>query len=394
MSRPPIMRSMLDNDLYKFTMMQAVLHHHPSAIVEYKFKCRTDGIDFRDLIDEIKCGIKHLEDLRCTEEELEYLSQLKFLTSDFIQFLRLFRYDTKYVSVHINEKTGEMDIRVTGPWLHTILFEVPILAIVSEVYSGKFGPNVIEKALSELKATLNTTPQSGLSYQDWSFSDLGTRRRHSFIVHDSIVSFLTNYKRFMGTSNVYLAMRHDVKPMGTQAHEWFQAHQQLGARLEDSQKAALETWVKEYRGQLGIALTDVIGIDQFLVDFDLYFAKLFDGVRHDSGDPVEFGEKMIQHYVDLGIDTMTKTLVFSDGLDFKKIMDLYIQFHYSMKVSFGIGTNLTNRIPGEKKPIQIVMKMVKCNGRPVAKISDNSGKRMCEDAEFEANLRRVFNVRN
>ena len=182
--------------------------------------------------------------------------------------------------------------------------------------------------------------------------------------------------RFVGTSNVHLAREFDLKPIGTMAHEWLMAHQQLGPRLIDSQIAALDCWVREYRGLLGIALTDCITMDAFLADFDLYFAKLFDGLRHDSGDPLEWAEKAIAHYEKLGIDPMSKTLVFSDGLDLAKSLRLYRALSGRIHVSFGVGTNLTCDIPGVE-PMNIVLKMIACNGQPVAKISDTPGKTQC-----------------
>ena len=195
----------------------------------------------------------------------------------------------------------------------------------------------------------------------------------------------------MGTSNVNLSRELDMKPLGTMAHEWIMAHQQLGPRLIDSQSAALDCWVREYRGLLGIALTDCITTDAFLKDFDLYFAKLFDGLRHDSGDPVIWAEKCIAHYHQLGIDPMSKTLVFSDSLTLPRSLDIFRALRGRINVSFGIGTNLTCDIPGVE-PMSIVLKMTGCNDSPVAKISDEPGKTHCSDPNFAAYLRHVFQV--
>jgi nicotinate phosphoribosyltransferase len=190
---------------------------------------------------------------------------------------------------------------------------------------------------------------------------------------------------------VALARALGVPPVGTMGHEYLQAYQALGVRLRDSQTAALEDWVKEYRGDLGIALTDVIGMAAFLADFDLYFAKLFDGLRHDSGDPVAWGEQALAHYARLGVDPHTKRLVFSDGLDITRALGLHRHFADRVPVVFGIGTHLTNDLGPE--PLQVVMKLVRVNGQPVAKISDSPGKTQCEDATFLAYLRQVFGVR-
>ncbi|MNE34092.1 Nicotinate phosphoribosyltransferase 2 [compost metagenome] len=224
-------------------------------------------------------------------------------------------------------------------------------------------------------------------------ADFGTRRRFSYKVQEEVVRVLKDDfpARFVGTSNVHLARKLDIKPLGTMAHEWIMAHQQLGPRLIDSQIAALDCWVREYRGLLGIALTDCITMDAFLTDFDLYFAKLFDGLRHDSGDPVQWAEKAIAHYRKLGIDPMTKTLVFSDGLNLTKSLEIFRALRGRINVSFGIGTNLTCDLPGVA-PMSIVLKMTDCNGQPVAKISDEAAKTQCRDENFVAYLRHVFKV--
>ena len=187
-----------------------------------------------------------------------------------------------------------------------------------------------------------------------------------------------------------MARRHGLVPIGTMAHEYLQVHQALDYRLRDFQKMALENWVKEYRGDLGIALTDVITMDSFLGDFDLYFAKLFDGIRHDSGDPIKWGEKAIAHYQNLRLDPATKILTFSDGLDLPRSFDLYRHFADRTKVGFGIGTDLTHDLGVE--PLSLVMKLVQCNGTPVAKISDAPEKTLCDDETFLAYLRQVFSL--
>ena len=193
---------------------------------------------------------------------------------------------------------------------------------------------------------------------------------------------------FKGSSNVYLAKKYGLTPIGTMAHEYLQAYQSFGVRLRDFQKAALEDWVQEYRGDLGIALTDVVGMDAFLADFDLYFAKLFDGLRHDSGDPIVWGEKALAHYAKLRIDAMTKRLVFSDALDIPSAFALYRHFADRVMTGFGIGTNLSNDTG--IATLNIVMKLMSCNGQPVAKLSDSAGKTLCADETFLAYLRQVF----
>lgn len=384
-----IIHSLLDTDLYKFTMMQAVLHGHPGAEVEYKFTCRNKEVDLRPFADEIKREIAHLCTLRFKHDELDYLRTLRFFKPDFVDFLRLFQFFPDYVEIKVEQ---EFELVIRGPWLHTILFEVPLLAIISEVYHRATYPNPdypdAKKMLIEKIATVKQEPSTA----DLKFSDFGTRRRFSFAWHDQVVHTLKNEAadNLRGTSNVFLARKYNIMPVGTMAHEYLQAFQALGPRLIDHQKVALESWSKEYRGDLGVALSDLCGLDAFLRDFDLYFAKLFNGVRHDSGDPFESAEKIIIHYESLGIDPKTKFIVFSDNLNFPKMIELYRRFKDRIGVIFGIGTNLTNDF-GHKR-IDIVIKMTRCNGQPVAKISDSPGKQICTNESYLSYLKQVFKI--
>ncbi len=194
-----------------------------------------------------------------------------------------------------------------------------------------------------------------------------------------------------GTSNVMFAAKHGLTPLGTMAHEYLQACQALGPRLRDSQTFGFETWAREYRGDLGIALSDVYGMDAFLRDFDMYFCKLFDGARHDSGDPIVWGERLLEHYERNRVDPRTKTLVFSDSLDFPRVIELYTRFKDRARIAFGVGTNLTNDLG--YTPLQIVIKMIRCNGQPVAKLSDSPEKNLCDDVAYLAYLRQVFEIK-
>ena len=388
-----IISSLLDTDLYKFTMMQVVLHQFPGAQVTYRFKCRTPGVDLRPYMDEIEHEIGELCMLRFTESELKYLSRYPFFKSDFIDFLGLFQMNAKYVSITPSPlDNGEIDIVVTGPWLHTILFEIPVLAIVNEIYFRKNRPTpdfAEGRRRLEKKIALITDNRE---LSDIRIADYGTRRRFSRLWQEEII--LTGRDRlgecFAGTSNVYYAMKHGLTPLGTMAHEYLQACQALGPRLRDSQVYGFEKWAHEYRGDLGIALSDVYGMNAFLRDFDMYFCKLFDGARHDSGDPFDWGERLIAHYKKNRVDPITKTLIYSDSLDFPLAVKLYQRFHGRVKLAFGIGTNLTNDLG--YKPLQIVMKMVQCNGQPVAKVSDTPAKNMCEDENYLNYLRQVFEI--
>jgi nicotinate phosphoribosyltransferase len=388
-----IIESLLDTDLYKFSMMQVVLHQYPAAQVEYRFKCRNPGIDLVPHIDEIRSELAALCQLRLTPDELLYLRTWRFLKSDFVDFLDLFHLNEKYVEITPSASNeGEIDIRICGPWLHTILFEVPLLAIVNEVYFRHVGDGLdLEEGRQRLRdkiALLRDTPD----YGGCRIADYGTRRRYSREWHGEVVATLRDGlgAQLAGTSNVWLARKLGLTPLGTLAHEYLQAHQALGPRLRDSQTASLEAWAKEYRGDLGIALSDVYGLNAFLRDFDMYFCKLFDGTRHDSGDPFDWGEKVLAHYHANRVDPRSKVLVFSDGLDVPKVMQLYAHFRGRCLLAFGVGTNLTNDVG--PMPLNIVIKMTRCNGQPVAKLSDSPGKNMCEDEAYVTYLRRVFEI--
>jgi nicotinate phosphoribosyltransferase len=393
-----IITSLLDTDLYKFTMMQVVLHHFPGAQVEYRFKCRNAGIDLVPCIDEIREQIHWLCTLRFKEAELDYLRSMRFIKSDFVDFLGLFQLNTKYIVVKPSAKgSGEIDIVIRGPWLHTILFEIPVLAIVNEVYFRATQP---EPDFAEGRRRL--AQKIGLIRNDPTLAgpngpkiaDYGTRRRFSRLWHDEVLHTLKEMLRenLAGTSNVMYALKHGLIPLGTMAHEYLQACQALGPRLRDSQTFGFETWAKEYRGDLGIALSDVYGMDAFLRDYDMYFCKLFDGTRHDSGDPFDWGERMIAHYEKNRVDPKTKTLVFSDALTIPKVIELSRRFSGRARVAFGVGTNLTNDLG--YAPMQIVIKMIRCNGQPVAKLSDSPEKNMCDDAAYLAYLRQVFDIKS
>jgi nicotinate phosphoribosyltransferase len=389
-----IITSLLDTDLYKFTMMQVVLHQFPGAQVEYKFKCRNPGVPLAQFVKEIREEICSLFSLTFKESELQYLRSMRFIKSDFVDFLGLFKLNEKYIEV-TPLASGEIDITIRGPWLHTILFEIPVLAIVNEVYfrNTQKVPDLME-GRRRLDTKIAQLQAPGLEILK--IADYGTRRRFSRAWHEEVLRVLSARLgtgpsgQLAGTSNVYYAYSLGLTPLGTMAHEYLQACQALGPRLRDSQIFAFESWAKEYRGDLGIALSDVYGFNAFLRDFDLYFCKLFDGARHDSGDPFSWGERMIAHYQHNRVDPKTKTLIFSDGLTIPRTIELFEQFRGRCQLAFGVGTNLTNDLGYE--PLQIVIKMTRCNGQPVAKLSDSPGKGMCDDEKYLAYLRQVFEV--
>lgn len=395
-----IINSLLQNDLYKYAMQQVVFHHFSGADVEYEFVCRS-GENLRGCLNGIAEAIDEYCTLKLQKEELDYLRDIPYFKKDFIDFLELYQPNRKHIILWTT--LDQLKLKIVGPWLLTILHEVPLLAIINEVCfrhtqkitklesRKQFGESNAYDKLAYKIALAKATP-------NFKFADFGTRRRYSALWQDFVVKTCSenlSSETFVGTSNVYLAKKYNIKPIGTMAHEFICAGMQIGVRVRDSQKYMLQKWVDEYRGSLGIALTDTIGIDAFLKDFDLYFSKLYDGVRHDSGCPYEWARKVCKHYKDFKIDPNTKSLVFSDGLDFEKAVSILTYCKETLgttNVSFGIGTNLTNDIP-ETKPLSIVIKMQKCNGQPVAKISDEPGKAQCQDPEFLSYLKKVFEVK-
>ncbi len=385
-----IIPSLLDTDLYKFTMMQVVLHQFPAAEVEYRFKCRTPGVDLSPCIPALREQIAALCALRFSDAELDYLRGLRFIRSDFVDFLGLFHLNEKYVHLAAApQERGGIELVVRGPWLHTILFEIPLLAIINETWFRRQQP---QPALDEGRRRLRDKMQLLAARTDAGcrIADYGTRRRYSLQWHDELIETLSTTlgARLAGTSNVRHAMSHGLTPLGSMGHEYLQACQALGPRLRDAQTFAFERWAHEYRGDLGIALSDTYGLAAFLRDFDLYFCKLFDGARHDSGDPFAWGERLLAHYAAQRVDPAGKTLVFSDALTFPRIVELHERFRGRCRLSFGIGTNLTNDLGPE--PLNIVIKMFRCNGQPVVKLSDDPSKTMSDDDSYLAYLRQVF----
>ncbi|MDG2747565.1 nicotinate phosphoribosyltransferase [Vibrio parahaemolyticus] len=400
-----IIQSALDFDVYKVNMMSAVAALYPDAMVSYKFIVRSEE-DLSELLPEVKAEVLKLQDVRFTEDEIAYMKYVApYLKPEFVEALRHFRFNPQSdVSFHnktMSDGSSQLRITINGLWKETILYETIIMSIVSEVRSRQRWSDipfeqfqtVLEDKVRYLKAELERR-----NITNFKFADMSTRRRFSFQAQRTMLEYLSKElpQCLTGTSNYHLARELDLTPIGTVAHEWFMGHQAL-VNVRDSQKIALQRWQKMFNGALGIALTDTIGIDAFLKDFDGELSNAYVGVRHDSGCPFTWGEKMIAHYESLGIDPMTKTLVFTDGLNFEQALDICEHFQGRVQVSFGIGTSLANDMgnyvndQGEAyQPLSIVIKMVTCNGSPVAKISDEPEKAMCEDIFFLMNLKRRF----
>lgn len=387
----PIITHLTDCDLYKFSMLQVMFHKHTNLTGTYVFKCRNKDVKFTpEMVEEINEQIDHLCTLRFTDEELDYLASIPFLKPDFIEFLRIYTPLRRYVCCNGNPD-GSLNLRIHGPLFNTTLFEIYLLEIVNEVYF-KMKYDYIALLESGKEKLYWKVQMFRMDEIDINFAEFGCRRRLSREWEDYVVGELLKTGHCVGTSNVFLAMKYGCKAIGTYAHEYIQMYQGIpGITLAYTNKIALEEWFNEYEGDLGTALTDTLGTDLFLKDFNKLQATMYSGVRHDSGDPYEWGEKIIKHYEKLGIDPKTKTLLFSDGLDLERAQKIYNYFRNRIKVSFGIGTYLSNDTYAE--PLNIVIKLQYVNGHPVAKISDNPDKAMCQDDEYLKYLKTAVNYR-
>jgi nicotinate phosphoribosyltransferase len=365
--------SILDNDFYKFTMQQGVVKLFPKAKARYQFINRGKHSFPEGFAEALRKSVEAMASLQLTKEERNWLSiTCPYLDPVYLDFLQGYYYDPE--EVKIIQEGDKVDVFIEGYWYRTILWEVPILSLISENYyhlqqlQRESDEEVIRKTRGKIEAynTLGVT-----------IAEFGTRRRHSFSVHRLVVETLKRYgMTFVGTSNVYLAMVNNSKPIGTHAHEWFMFHAaKYGFKMANT--LALENWVNVYRGDLGIALSDTYTTNEFFEIFDKKFAKLFDGVRHDSGDPLEFAQKTIDHYQKLGVNPLTKTIIFSDALNYDKVKRIVSFCSGKIGMSFGIGTNFTNDVG--LKPMNIVLKMTEAlpEGEPwapVVKLSDEHGK--------------------
>lgn len=398
MNIPRIINSLMETDLYKFSMGQAIYHQFPDYMTRWNFKCRNTNVHFTpEMVHEITEQIKEYCNLRFTEDELQYLGQIPWMKPSYINFLRLWKPRFEDFTIEYTGHSGcGLAIQTYGTWLNTSMYEIPILAIVNEVYF-RMQYNY-KDLLSDFKERANKKVEDLISgkYRLGVFSEFGERRRLSAEAQKYVVRLLAENNpkfkdsHFIGTSNVYLARDCDVIPVGTMAHEFIQCVGQGNCKHNPaySNHYMMRSWVDEYQTRNGTALTDCIGTDVFLRDFDLTYATLFSGVRHDSGDPIEWGEKIIRHYTKLGIDPKTKTLLFSDSLNFEKATAIYDHFKDKAKVAFGIGTYIANDTSAEA--LNIVCKVVQCNGSPVAKLSDVEGKGICQNADYVEYLKRTI----
>jgi nicotinate phosphoribosyltransferase len=371
-------------------MAQVVHHRFANAQVKYLFKNRTKDRDLRPYADEIAEELARYATLRFLPEEIAFLRSIRWFRRDFVD--SLVGYQPDFADVTLDMSGEDLSIEVAGTWEQTIWWEVPLLAIVNEVFfrnttereqAHEVGRERLKIKIAQLR---QAEQEEGLKPP---IIEFGTRRRFSAAWQEEVLTTLVSAlgDQLIGTSNVGLAHRYNLKPMGTMAHEFLQAMQAFYP-LAEFQQMAFENWIQQYRGDLGIALSDVVGMDAFLRDFDLLLCKAFDGARHDSGDPKVWVDKLIAHYEANRIDPRTKMAVFSDGLDIPTMLDLERYVGGRIKTSYGIGTNLSNDCG--PKALQIVMKMIECNGQPVAKVSDSPGKTMCQSENFVRYLRELF----
>ena len=392
MKLEPIVVSLLDTDLYKFNMNQVIFHKHTDLCGQYFFKCRNEGVVFsEEIVREISEQVDHLCTLSFSDEELDYLRTIRFLKPDFIEFLRLWHPIRDYVTIS-RSPDGELSVVVNGPLFSAMQFEIYLLEIINEVYFRMTYDYDELKKSAERKLDDKIKLLCDGTYT-FKFAEFGCRRRLSPEWEDVVVKRLaTETDKCVGTSNVYLAMKHNLTPIGTYAHEYVQMYQGIDKiPLAYTNHYAMRDWYDEYQGDNGTALTDTITTDLFLMDFNRSMVNNYSGVRHDSGDPYEWGEKIIEHYKSYGADPKTKLLLFSDSLDFDRAQKLFDHFKDRAKVSFGIGTFCSNDT--DEQPLNIVIKLQYVNGRPVAKLSDTPGKAMCRDEGYLDYLKRSVDFR-
>ena len=370
----PLLPSILDNDFYKFTMQHGVIKLFPHAKARYQFINRGRHVFPDGFADALREAVDNMSRLSLSNDEKQYLAQTcPYLDPTYLDFLQGYCYNPEEVA--ISQNGGDLSVSVEGYWYRTILWEVPLMSMICELY---YQLSKLHHITNEQITAINKEKIEKYSKLGVTIAEFGTRRRHSYEVHRLVVQALKEYggNTFVGTSNVHLAMKYNTKPIGTHAHEWFMFHAaKYGFKMANS--LGLEHWSSVYRGDLGIALADTYTTDIFFEQFDKKFSKLFDGVRHDSGDPIVFAEKTIAHYKSMGINPLSKTIIFSDALNYDKVAHITEHCKGKIGISFGIGTNFTNDVG--LKPLNIVIKMTEALPEnqpwiPVVKLSDEKGK--------------------
>ncbi len=381
-----IINSLLDTDLYKFTTSYAYVKLFPNAWGTFSFKDRDENICSEQFLSRLKAEVKDLAWVHLRPDELEYMSShCRFVPRVYWEWLSSFHFDPEKIQIYLDDEK-HLHIEVTDYLYKVTLYEVPLLAIVTELQNLTLG-NVADK--DQVLAKLFEKVELSNKHQI-SFSEFGTRRRFSLGVQDAVINYLNENSFYCtGTSNCHFAMKYNMKMMGTHPHEWFMFH---GAQFgyKHANYMALENWVNVYDGDLGTALADTYTSESFLTNLSRKQAKLFDGVRCDSGDEYAFVDQLVCRYRDFGIDSTTKTIIFSNALDFEKALRIQQYCKGKIRCAFGIGTNLTN--DAGYKPSNVVMKLARCKmnanqpWRECVKLSDDMGKHMGSDREVEACL--------
>lgn len=384
-----MIRSFLDNDMYKFTIQQCIVNQYPEAFATYKFINR-GGQTFSDsVVSRIKSSIDQMSHIYMTDAEYSYIKNIKNFSPSYREFLKSYRYNPEEVKVQGGN--GNLAIEISGPWYRSVLWEVPLMAIISEAWHEENSPAVNTFVRNDLIEAIERSIYEkviALSDIGADFVDFGTRRRFSFDVHNVIAERIASFNNYSnhkygyshckGSSNLNICRVYGLNPVGTVAHEFVQAHAAMNGYV-NANKSAMDSWVRQYRGELGIALPDTFTTPVFLRDFDSYYARVYDGVRQDSGDPITFAKMFIEHYERLGIDPMSKRIVFSDSLNVDKIRQIHEFCKGKIRASYGIGTNFTCDVPNVK-PLNIVIKLdslaLSCfkYSIPVVKLSDDKGK--------------------
>src|SRR5690606_32948360 len=368
------LHSLLDNAFYKLTMQYAVVKLFLRVQARYQFTNRGKHEFPAGFGNKLREAINQMAGLQLTVEEKSFFAKTcPYIDPTYFDFLQGYRYNPQ--EVFIEQHGSHLAVHIQGYWYRTILWEVPILSLICELYYEMTG---LRRGDDAEVADIVRRKMDKYDKLNITIADFGTRRRHSYAVHDLVIHTLKNHpsSTFIGTSNVHLAMKYHTKPIGTHAHEWFMFHAaKYGYKMANS--LGLENWSNVYRGDLGIALSDTYTSEVFFSQFDKKFTKLFDGVRHHSGDPLKFADLTMSHYTRYGIDPRTKVIIFSDGLNYEKVEKIASYCQGRIGVSFGVGTDFTNDVG--LTPMNIVIKMTdalpeEAKWTPVIKLSDERKK--------------------
>ena len=391
-----VINFLTETDLYKFTQQQFYKHKRSNDRAKWEFKCRTKGVNLAPLCDRINEELDWMCTLKFQQFELDWFKKQNYFTHDYVEFLEDFQLKRRHIKCYTDAKKTTLFIEAEGSQTNVSPWEIYVLHIVQALWMNgeEIDWDLAKANLDNEIAKVNAATRAGIKF---TISDFSVRRTISSEWEDYMVGrMLAMCPAFVGTSNVYLAIKHNCTAIGTFAHELDATYQGLSnVTIANAQKQKLTDWADEYDGKLGIALSDNYGFKSFLNDFGLKFAKLFDGCRHDSGDPIRWGEMLIAHYLKLGIDPTTKVACWSDSLNIDKALAIAKHFNGRIKIAFGIGTYLGATVCGTKRePLSMVMKVVEVNGKPAVKLSDSTGKTMCHDENYIEYVKTVHNYKS